>query len=202
MLALPDQVKLYNVQRRRLVRAKLVRLTRELAATGIDGAWWAIPASKRMREAEGDHHWKWRKLVGLRHNQLTWEALAIQSAGGAIEGAMLYRIDAKSQIDPGQGVVYVDRLATAPRNRLWLVASPKYRGAGSVLLLAAVRHSYALGLGGRVWLTSLPSEQTRDYYHKRGFQVVFEDEDGMIDFELSAVEAQRWLTSEGCLRWR
>ena len=112
---------------------------------------------------------------------------------------MLYRIDAKSQIEEGEGAVYVDRLAAAPRNRPWLAEPPKYRGAGTVLLLAAVRHSYSLGLGGRVWLTSLPSERTRAFYAKRGFLPIFEAEDGMIDFELPSAKAETWLTSEGYL---
>jgi hypothetical protein len=118
---------------------------------------------------------------------------------GAVEGASLYRIDAQSQLAPGQGAVYVDRLAVAPRNRPWLVDGPKYQGIGTVLLLAAIRESYSLGLGGRVWLTSLPSERTRQFYRNRGLCVVFENEDGTIDFELSADSAQQWLEREGYL---
>ena len=199
MLTLPDDIKIFNTQRQSLVRAKLVRLTRELAATKIDGTWWKIPASKEERDAEGDHHWSWRKLIGMYRNQLAWEALAVQSAGGEVEGAMLYRIDARSQIDIGEGAVYIDRIATAPRNRPWLAGTPKYKRVGTNLMLAAVRQSYALGLGGRVWLTSLPSERTREFYRKWGFEVIFEDEDGMIDFELPCATAERRLRSEGYL---
>lgn len=197
MLVLPDDIKIFNVQRQCLVRAKLVVLTRELASTEIDGTWWKVPVSRNRRESEDDHHWVWRKLLGLHRNDLAWEAVAVQSASGAVEGAMLYRIDAKSQISRGEGAVFIDRLATAPRNRPWLVASPKYQGIGTVLLLAAVRHSYSLGLKGRVWLTSLPSEKTRKFYRNRGFRVIFEDEDDMIDYELPSAEARQWLKSEG-----
>jgi GNAT superfamily N-acetyltransferase len=199
MFVLPDDIKIFNPQKKCLVWAKLVRLTRELAAKQIDGTWWKISVSKTVRLAEGDHHWEWRKLVGLHRNDLVWEALAVQRANGAIEGAVLYRIDAVSQLERGRGAVFIDRLATAPRNRPWLADPPKYRGIGAALLLAAVRHSYSLGLGGRVWLTSLPSERTREFYHKRDFQVIFEDENGMIDYELPAAAAQRWLKSEGFL---
>jgi GNAT superfamily N-acetyltransferase len=199
MFVLPDNIAILNVQRNSLVRAKLVPLTRELAATEIDGAWWKIPVSKKLRESEGDHHWVWRKLVGLYRNRLAWDIVAVQSASGAVEGAMLYRIDARSQIQTGEGAVYVDRLATAPRNRPWLGDPPKYRGIGKVLLLAAVRHSYLLGLGGRVWLTSLPTEKTRRFYENRGFQVIFENEDGTIDYELPAEVSRQWLKSEGYL---
>jgi len=199
MFVLPTEVQLFEIQHQSLVRAQLVQLTRELAATEIDGAWWNIAVTKNARDAEGDHHWVWRTLVGQHRNDLTWEAVAVQSTSGAIEGASIYRIDAKSQIDKGEGAIFIDRLSTAPRNRPWLVDSQKYQGIGTILILTAVRHSYSLGLGGLVWLTSLPSENTRRFYRNRGFDVIFENEDGTIDFELNAAAAQRWLESEGDL---
>ena len=199
MLVLPEDVRIFNVQRGVVVRAKLVDLTRKLAAREIDGTWWKIPVSKQVRDGEGDHHWEWRKLLGENRNDLAIEALAVQSSSGAIEGATLHRIDAKSQLEPGEGAIYVDRLAAAPRNRPWLVESPNYKGIGTALLLACVRHSYSLGLGGRVWLTSLPSEQTRGFYHKRGFEMIFQEQGGTIDFELPADKAQQWLKREGYL---
>ena len=193
MLDLPEEVHILNVAQNVRVKAQLIRLTRDLAATGIDGTWWNLPESKSVRKKEGDHHWLWRKIVGSNHAKLTWEALAVQSASGAIEGAIAYRIDAESRLQAGEGAVYVDRIAAAPRNRPWVVERPRYQGIGSVLLLAAVRHSYLLGLGGRVWLTSLPSERTRKFYRDRGFEVIFEDADGMIEFELPAAAAEKWL---------
>ncbi len=199
MLVLPDDITIFDCERQAPVRAKLVRLNRELAAKEVDGTWWKIPVSKRAREAEGDHHWEWRKLIGLHRSELVWEALAVQSTRGGVEGASLYRVDAISQIESGEGAVFIDRLAVAPSNRPWLVNPPKYKGIGTALLLAAVRHSYSLGLGGRVWLTSLPTERTRDFYRKRGFRVIFEDENGMIDFELPTGVAQQWLEREGYL---
>ena len=173
MLVLPDDVTLFGVRQNREVQATLVKLTRNLAADRIDGEWWKLEVSKSLREQEGDHHWLWRKIVGEHRNDRSWETLAVQSTSGAIEGAIAYRIDALSQIDSGDGTVYADRLATAPRNRPWLVDAPSYQGVGTVLLLAAVRHSYLLGLGGRVWLTSLPSERTREFYVRRGFEMIF-----------------------------
>lgn len=199
MFELPEEVSIFNVRRQAAVGARIVRLTRELAASRLDGEWWKIPVSRSIREQEGDHHWQWRKVLGQYRNQLVWEAVAIQSAGGDLEGAAIYRVDAKSQLERGCGAVYIDRIAAAPRNRPWLVDPPKYQGIGTTLLLAVVRHSYLLGLEGRVWLTSLPSEQTREFYRKRGFQMIFEDEDGMIDFELPATSAVKWLKSEGYL---
>ena len=199
MYTLPEVVTLFNVQQNSEVVAKLVRLTRDRAAKQIDGTWWNVPVSKTLREQEDDHHWQWRKIVGEHHNHRAWEAVGVQGPDEGIEGAMVYRIDAKSQIDYGQGALYVDRIATAPRNRPWLVGTSKYQGVGTVLLFEAVRHSYLLGLRGRVWLSSLPSERTRRFYDQKGFEVIFEDADGMIDYELPTVKAVEWLEAEGFL---
>lgn len=180
--------------------AELVVLTRELAAKKIDGQWWKI-AEKLLssRKDEGDHHWVWRKLVGEHHNQLAWHFVACQTADGEIQGAAGYRIDYRSILVPEEGSVYVDRIAVAPRNRAWLVKNPLYMGVGVGLLLRAVCHSYILGLGGRVNLVSLPSEQTRQFYERRGFTRLNEDDDGMVEYELSDEAAQRWLEQAGYL---
>ena len=199
MIVLPDDVTLFSVQRNAQVQAKLVRLTRDLAAKQIDGAWWSLEVSKTIREKEDDHHWLWRKVVGEHQNHRSWEAVAVQSANGEVEGAITYRIDAKSQLNNGTGAVYVDRIAAAPRNRPWLVSPPSYRGVGTVLLLAAVRHSYSLGLGGQVWLSSLPSERTRQFYANKRFEVIFNDDNGMLDLELPTASAVAWLEAEGYL---
>ena len=199
MLVLPDDVTLFSIQQNSDVRARLVRLTRNLAADRIDGEWWKIEVPKRLRAQEVDHHWLWRQIVGQNRNDRSWESLAVESEGGAIEGAIAYRIDALSRIESGAGAIYADRLAAAPRNRPWLVSAPSYQGVGTALLLATVRHSYLLGLGGRVALASVPSERTRGFYARRGFQVTFEQEDGMIDFELPAATAVAWLEEEGYL---
>ncbi len=197
MLELPENCVLFDCVKNRNIEATLVRLDRHLAKTKIDGTWWNIPVSKATRMNEEDHHWEWRKLVGLHHKSLAWEAIAVCSDSGEVEGAILYRIDAKSRIDDEKGAIYVDRIATAPRNRPWLV-SPEYKGIGSTLLLTAVRQSYYLGFGGRVWLESLPSVQTRNYYSKRVCQVISEREDG-ISLELTVANAEKWLESEGYL---
>jgi GNAT superfamily N-acetyltransferase len=199
MLELPETISIYNVELASVDRAELIRLDREQAAKQIDGNRWRLDVSKTNRSAEGDHHWVWRKLIGENHSKLNWVALAVQAQSGAIEGVTTYRIAAFSKLSTGEGAVYIDRIAVAPRNRPWLVNPPKYKGIGRVLLLAAVRHSYSLGLKGRVWLTSLPSERTRAFYLKHGFQVIFQDDDGMIDFELPAIAAERWLRDEGFL---
>lgn len=199
MFDIPEDVNLTLHPPATEVQARLVRLTREMAADRIDGQWWKIGAFKSAIQAEGDHHWLWRKIIGVLRTQRNKEALAVETEDRAIQGAIVYRIDAISQVEPDFGAIYVERLATAPRNRPWLVNPPHLRGVGKILLLAAVRHSYLLGLGGRVWLTSLPSERTRMFYVNRGFEVIFQNSDDTIDYELSAARATAWLEEEGYL---
>lgn len=199
MLELPETIRIFDVARNADVDAKLIRLTRKRAAMLIDGQWWKIDVSKRLRRAEGDHHWIWRKQVGAKRNRLVWQCLAIRSTVDSIEGAIIYRIDYLSAIEPNQGAVYVDRIAVAPRNRDWLIDPPRFRGIGTDLMLAAVRDSYSLGLGGRVALTSLPTQNATRFYEKKGFRVLCRDGDGMIDYELPADKAVRWLEEEGCI---
>ena len=126
-------------------------------------------------------------------------SLAVLGPEEDIEGAISYRVDTRSQLDPDVGAVYVDRLATAPRNRPWVVNPTKYRGVGTVLLFAAVRDSYSLGLGGRVWLSCMPNPRSRAFYVQKGFQMICQHEDDMIDYELPAHKAVEWLKTEGCV---
>ncbi len=197
---LPDSITLFRYGGGGECAARLVRLTRELAATKIDGRWWAIRAKAgAKRSDEDDHHWLWRKLVGEHHHNLKWEFVCAQTEDGEVQGAIAYRIDFKSFRAPALTSVYVDRLATAPRNRPWLVEDPLYGGVGQGLLLRAVGHSYLLGLGGRVSLVSMPRERTRRFYEEKGLIAVREDDDGSVEYELSEDAAQRWLHREGCL---
>jgi hypothetical protein len=70
MLVLPDHITIFDVRANCPVSAWLVRLTRELAVTRIDGTWWKIPVSKRVRKAEEDHHWSWKQVVGKHRNDI------------------------------------------------------------------------------------------------------------------------------------
>ena len=88
MLVLPDEVTLFNIERNGPEPARLVRLTRHLAADRIDAEWWKLGVPKELRTKEEDHHWRWVQIVGRHRNDRAWEALAVETAGGAIEGAI------------------------------------------------------------------------------------------------------------------
>jgi GNAT superfamily N-acetyltransferase len=197
---LSDIARLFDYRSGQECIARLVQLTREVAASKVDGRWWHARAkTTARRDEEGDHHWVWRKLVGAHRNDLAWQFLGVQTEDEEIQGAIAYRIDFKSFLAPEMTSVYVDRIAVAPRNRPWLVVEPLCRGVGTALLLRAVCHSYLLGLGGRVNLVSLPSDRTRQFYERRGFIAVAEDDEGMVEYELDGQAAQRWIQQEGYL---
>ena len=66
----------------------------------------------------------------------------------------------------GKPLVYVDYLEVAPWNQSFAGTSKKYRGAGPILLTAAVELSFDEGFKGRVGLHSLP--QAESFYEKEG----------------------------------
>jgi hypothetical protein len=173
----------------------------QLAQTQIDGKWWQVPeVTRSARQQENDYQWRWAKRVGELVNDRWHEAVAVQLADGSIEGAIVYWTNTRSFVDPEQGAVYVEALATAPRNRSGLVPTPEHRGVGEGLLIRSVVHSYLLGLGGRVNLTSFDDPRTVQFYQNRGFSMVGydgEDDERLPRLELDSDAAITWLREEG-----
>lgn len=197
MINLPVPLQLTDCRTGSAVNAQLVELNARLAKAKVDGAWWRnLGVSSLHRREEGDHSWNWAARIGMFRNLLAVESVGIQTSDGEIQGAMIYRIDGASIIDTGKGAVYIDRLATAPRNREGLVEEPAYRGAGSGLLRWAAYHSYKLGLDGRLVLASLPDPNTTAFYERLGFKTTPADEDDMVVYELEPHEAQAFIAED------
>jgi len=77
---LPDSIPLFSYRSGQECIARLVKLTRQLAATKIDGRWWTIRAKAgASRDDEDDHHWSWRKLIGKHRSDLTGEFVGAQT---------------------------------------------------------------------------------------------------------------------------
>ncbi|HMS39112.1 MAG TPA: hypothetical protein PKE69_02720 [Pyrinomonadaceae bacterium] len=190
-----EEIQIWRISENRTIKAKIVELTRDIAQTKIDGRWWDltdVPRSKRKKE--NDNHWNWTRNVGLHRNQILWECVAVLSAENEIEGAMIVRFDVKSRIESDEGCVYVDLLSTAPRNRDWLVDKPIYKGIGTELLYWAVRKSFELGFNGRVALDADPKPKTLEFYQNRRFQKVVPIYEELIGYELSAENAEIWVS--------
>jgi GNAT superfamily N-acetyltransferase len=197
MEGLPDSIALLSVADGSTIDAAVVPLTRGLAQTRIDSRWWRLRGiSAAARKNEDDHSWQWAKRIGQLRNEKWYEAVAVQTPESDVQGAMVYRLDAKSFVDGSLGAVSIEALATAPRNRPELVQNPLYRGVGSGLLLRAVCHSYMLGFGGRINLLAFDRPKTVEFYQRRGFQIVPLDEEGP-SLEITPERAVVWLRREG-----
>lgn len=181
--------------------ASVVQLTRELARDDIDRMWWDDADLSNASIKEGDSHWRWERIVNDYSHDTLHACVAVLSQEGYLEGAMAYQFHTKSKLEVGAGCVYIGWLATAPRNRDWLVNQTQYKGIGSVLTYWAVRESYSSGLGGRIFLQSLPTPRTLQFYKKKGFIRTdwTQPETGLIDHELPTSAAIAWLKKEGDL---
>jgi GNAT superfamily N-acetyltransferase len=200
MIELPYETTLTRISDGARTPAQIVSLTRELAKLRIDAQWWQLPGvASRVRGAENDHGWQWRTEVGALVNQRWWECVAVSTDDGELQGGMILRLDAKSFLDDSLGAVHVHAIATAPRNRDWLVSQPQFRGVGSALLRHAVARSYELGLEGRVNLFAFDDPRTISFYENRGFDRI-EGQDELIQepmLELSPAAAIEHLRELG-----
>jgi hypothetical protein len=197
MIPLPNEIDLVRAADNHIVQARFVRLTRPVAKVKIDATWWQdLGASTEMRKKENDNSWHWAKRLGELRNDRWHESFAIETQDGNIQGAILYWLNTRSFVESEKGAVYLEALATAPRNRPWLVSSPLYRGVGENLLLRAAVHSYIVGLEGRINLLSFRDERTVSFYKNRGFEIVGEEE-GLDQMELAPSRAFEWLKDEG-----
>ena len=182
------------------VDAGFIHLTSELAGEEIDDRWWmALPRSKVPIEDEPDRLWAWYSLVFPFAGDIASECVGLQTADGRIQGAIIYSLDGRSALEPGEGVVWAHYLATAPWNRRWLAESPQYSGVGKALLFRAVCHSYLLGLWGRVLLHSVPLERTIAFYRRFGFAETGYQVENMPVFELPRQRALDWMKQAGVL---
>ena len=181
--------------------AKIVQLTADIAEKLIDDIWWSGGQISDASIKEADSHWRWKRIVERNENDVLSESVAILSQEGYVEGAMTFKFNAISKLEENEGSVYVEWLASAPRNRNWLTTRPKYQGIGTVLLSWAVRQSYLAGLGGRISLQSLPTQNTLKFYITKGLirTDLTQPSTGLIDFELPTSAAIEWLRKEGDL---
>jgi hypothetical protein len=165
------------------VEADIVQLTKLDASSHIDRVWWRFngPFATPCEEP-ADDHWKWAKFVKRVRADPQAKCAAARTPDGAYQGAVIYRSDGVSLLEPNAQAVYGQFLATAPQNRPDYALYPLYRDVGSGLMHLAILESYLLGFGGRVSLYSLPS--SLDFYKKLKFRPTGDREGDMIHVEL------------------
>jgi len=120
-------------------------------------------------------HWRWERKVAAAGHLLPYPTLAIEFESEA-QGLMMLKTDgefARLPGETGKPLVYVVFLATAPWNLPAVVARPRFRGVGTVLLRAAVETSLDLGFKGRLGLHSL--SQSEPFYAGLGMTALGND---------------------------
>lgn len=194
-MEVPSRVRLTRCSSGQEEIAQIETLSREAAKNLIDATWWGdLGPTLRQPANEPDRKWEWRALVSVYRNKPYFRAVCVKTTDGEIQAAMLFCVDALSALDDGERAIFVDRLATAPRNRDGLVANPLFRGAGIGLLTYAVAASYSLGFSGRVNLFPIAHE---GFYLNRGFlrTETVQDDEGL--YELPASAALQLLQERG-----
>src|SRR5262245_25111919 len=101
MARLRTTVIIYDRTKNEEVEARFVELTKHLCTAEIDDHWWGCSPGNKGGTGEEDREWCWADLVAEAENKDYWDATALQTADGRIQGAMIYRTDAKSVLTEG-----------------------------------------------------------------------------------------------------
>ncbi len=112
-------------------------------------------------------HWHWSDKVKDIEGKLSNQCFSIV-CDSSTQAMLITDLARRSQLDVQKHshLVYVDFIEVAPWNRKELIGhSPKYSGAGSILIRAAIELSKQEGFRGRLGLHSLP--QANDFYENK-----------------------------------
>jgi hypothetical protein len=138
-----------------------------------------------------DSHWDWRRKARAVSGFLGYQSFALL-CGEELQGLMMTNDIASARLREqfGKPLLYLEFVATAPWNRPKLQDPPRYRGVGSVFILAAIEASREAGFKGRVGLHSL-SEAESFYEQKCGFMRLGADSShqNLTYFEMTETQA-------------
>ncbi len=196
-MRVPTDLDLTDCASGETVAATVEAIHREDAKAFIDSRWWKhLGETHYTAREEDDSHWEWRAIISDNQNDPYFRAVGVRTSDSQIQAAMALRVNAKSQIVPGERAVFVDRLASAPWNRDKLVIEPQFRGAGTGLIHYAIALSYSLGFRGRVNLVPIANFE---FYENLGFVPTTTLKDGDVVYELPESEALKILKQRGLL---
>ena len=194
-----DSITIKHALSGQYVTAQVVHLTRFAAWYWVDRPWSKFSGPYvDGYDARPDAHWKWNSFVRRhRKNQDLVRCGSLLTPDERTQGAIIYRFDGASILEPDERAVYIEYLAASPYNRKDCARDPLYAGVGSGLLTLAILHSYDLGFGGRVVLHSLPTAVK--FYKKHDFVKTGASLGRMIHCELSSESATRHLEGLGLI---
>ncbi|MHB1558011.1 MAG: GNAT family N-acetyltransferase [Isosphaeraceae bacterium] len=162
--------------------------------------WWVNIGTPLERSSEeGDHAWNWAQFLEDASRDpfpRSYGALTVSAGRLEAEGAVNYRLNARSLLEPGRGAVYLRYVASAPRNRYRLVGdNAVYRGVGEALVAIAILESVSVGLEGRV--LGDPLRPAIPFYEGMGFQKAMDPEDRHVYYEITKEHALALLEKRG-----
>ncbi|MGE6699469.1 GNAT family N-acetyltransferase [Hyphomonas sp. NPDC076900] len=135
---------------------ELIRLLGALYDKGVDRQLW--PQSR---------HWDWRAKTVAIESRLDRQCFSIVCEG-MTQAMMITDLTKRARLPDQKNdhLVYIDFVEAAPWNRREILGElPKFSGAGSILIRAAIEYSKVEGFKGRIGLHSLP--QANDFYANR-----------------------------------
>ncbi len=149
------------VPAKKYVNAVMRILSVEMISERISGRWWNDADLKGdFQPVPIDQDWKWDeeeiKYGGLN---IASEKVGVITDDGYVQGAMVISSEpVKSILIDGEGVLFVEMLFTAPRNRSILRKDGQkyFAGVGPELLRWAGMFSKELGCHGRLKLDASP----------------------------------------------
>ena len=134
----------------------------------------------RLQEfSQEDQNLSWRFKEQLANRQANYESYAVEY-DGMTQGMMLLETQYHwSMFTPGQRLVYVETVVSAPWNRIYIQRPPRIKGVGRGLIEFARQRSQALGYKGLVGLHSLPGAV--QFYEKLGMMRLELDPEEIVD---------------------
>lgn len=141
-----------------------------------------------------DSHWQWPQKVDISAGRIDRQSFAIV-ADGLTQGLMLVTTAgfAKAPSQRGKPLALIDLVATAPWNRKRFTPTPRFKGVGRIMLVAAISLSVQEEFKGRLGLHALP--QAEDWYRDVvGMTDLGTDDTRMRYFEMTEAQAKAYLT--------
>jgi len=169
MKELLGQVDLYNRESASYDKAEVYQELDQKNFDDFDQLWQPMLAKRgaevhSLAEAANanvqDARWDWVGKAKVAAMMMGQETFAVEC--GETQGLMLVNLNGFGQIEvqKGRELIYIELLATAPWNRHKLVASPRYKGVGRILIATAISLSIDSGFHGRLGLHSLPQSES------------------------------------------
>lgn len=155
--------------------------------------WWPMLVAHRTP----DSHWKWGEKARAAAKLTQYETFAIE-CDGTTQGLMFVNLMKFAQIveQKGRELAYIELLATAPWNRPKVLASPRYKGVGRILIGTAISLSHDMGFSGRTALHSLTDSESW-YRDEAGFtDLGFDNKKKMRYFEMTEAQATAFLIAK------